>query len=120
MRVFDGIDDGMVTDYTGILPRYCLYCGSRCWQIGDYPYARRCSQCSAYFHQRFMTCDDLVREGYDTYLCAERHGVSALRLFEMVDGRLVEVCRGCADWLYEEGYLDECISCAFDNLDRSI
>ena len=108
MRIYNGIDDNMVTEYVrDVSPKYCPYCGGRCWKIGDYPYASRCSQCSAYFHRKFVTCDELGCEGYDICSCSKNHGVSALRLFEISDGRLVEVCQGCADWLYEEGYIEE-------------
>lgn len=108
MRIYNGIDDSMVTKYVRDASlKYCSYCGGKCWKIGDYPYACRCSQCSAYFHRRFVTCDELEREGYDTCSCSKNHDVSVLRLFEISDGRLVEVCQGCADWLCEEGYIEE-------------
>lgn len=69
----------------------------------------------------------MVYIGYDPYLCTDCHYSNALRIFEIVDGRLVEVCKGCAKWLCEEGYVedlevwdgdfDSYIDIAFDNLD---
>jgi hypothetical protein len=106
--MYDGIDTDMITEYVGdVLLKYCLYCKGRCWEIDGYPYACRCSDCSAYFHRRFLTCDDLEYEGYDTHLCAKYHGTSALRIFTIADGRLVEVCQSCAEWLCEEGYIEK-------------
>lgn len=108
MRTYNGVDSDMVTDYVdGALPKYCPHCGGRCWGIKEYPYACRCSDCSAYFHRCFLTCDDLESKGYDIHLCTECHNIAALRIFEMVDARLVEVCQGCASWLYGEGYITE-------------
>jgi len=108
MRIYNGVADDMVTEYVGdVLRKYCPICGGRCWKVDAYPYACRCSQCSAYLHRRFTTCDDLESEGYDAYLCSENHHTSALRLFVIGDGRLVKVCQGCARWLYEEGYIEE-------------
>lgn len=130
MRMYNGVDSDMVTDYVGnVLPKHCLYCGGRCWGIKDYPYACRCSDCSAYFHRGVLTCDDLEREGYDIHLCTACHTLPALRIFGMADGRLVEVCRGCAKWLCEEGYIpselegsngDDFVDSAFGNPDGSI
>jgi hypothetical protein len=131
MRMYNGVDSDMVTDYVGnVLPKYCPYCGGRCWGIKEYPYACRCSDCSAYFHRSFLTCDDLEREGYDIHLCTECHNSPALRIFEMDDDRLVEVCQGCAKWLCEEGYVsseleisngdDDFVDSAFGNPDGSV
>lgn len=111
--MYNGIDENMITDFVATLPKRCPYCGDRCWRIDDYPYACRCSQCSSYFHVKFKTCDDLVCEGYDTFLCTEHH-ISALRLFELADGTLIEVCLGCIDWLYGEEFIDEYVDSAND------
>ena len=124
MRIFNGVDNDMVTEYAeGNLPVHCSFCGGQCWQTDDYPYACRCSQCSAYFHRQITTCDDLEYDGYDPYSCSKTHGIHALRLFEIADGRLIEVCKGCATWLFEEGFIEELevidneysdpVSCAF-------
>ena len=108
MRIYNGVADDMVTEYVGgALPKYCPICGGRCWKVDAYPYACRCSQCSAYFHRRFVTCDGFESEGYDLYLCSENHHTSALRLFKISDARLAMVCQGCARWMYEEGYIEK-------------
>jgi hypothetical protein len=107
MKIHDGIAEGIVTAYTDVLPKHCLYCGGVCWHTANYTYACRCSRCSAYFHRKIITCIDLEREGYDAHFCIRDHKPHTLRLFEIDDGRLVEVCQGCANWLYEEGYLEK-------------
>ena len=102
MKTFNAIDSSMVTDFVGALPRWCLYCGRRCWQTDDYPHACRCSECSAYYHLIPRTCSDLEVDDV-LNICA----LDTLRLFELIDGRLVEVCRACAELLFEEGFIDE-------------
>lgn len=106
-RIFDGIDDSMVTAYVKVLPRFCQFCGGRCWKVDDYPYACRCSECSAYFHRQLLTCTELAYEGFDLHNCTYYHDMPNLRIFKIADGRLVEVCRGCVKWLRDEGYIEE-------------
>ncbi len=110
MKVFNGIDTGMVTDFVASLPNYCLHCSGKCWPSGSYPHACRCSQCSAYFHLEFRTCDDLVLDGYCTSLCTDSHTPANLRIIELADGTLAEACPSCVTWLLEEGYLDGCFN----------
>jgi len=101
MTLFNSIDESMVTDFVIELTKFCPYCGGRCYK-SDYPYASRCSGCSAFFHLYYKTCHDI--EGYDTYFCTSHLD---LRLVALVDGSLVEVCSGCIKWLIEEGYVNE-------------
>lgn len=86
----------MVTAFVDKLPKYCPYCGGRCWRV--YKYANRCSDCCSYFHRKFKTCREI--EDYDIYLCR-----GELQLIELADGTLLEVCQGCVDWLEDEGLL---------------
>ena len=107
MKIFSRVHEDMVTEFVETLPRFCLYCGSRCWPDGDYPYACRCSQCSSYFHREFKTCEDIEfgGRGLDSYHnCL---GPDALRLIELDDGTLFEVCQNCAERLREEGFTNE-------------
>jgi hypothetical protein len=101
MKIFNAVDSSMVTVFVDRLPKWCQYCGRRCWQTDDYPYACRCSECSAYFHLIPWTCSDL--EDDIPHTCIS----DTLRLFELTDGRLVEVCQVCAEWLYEEGFIED-------------
>lgn len=102
VKLFNSVDTGMVTDFVINLPKFCPYCGSKCWGIDEYPYACRCSSCSSYFHCEFTSCSEL--DGYNTYFCTSH---TNLQLLELDDGTLVEVCTGCIEWLYEEGCLNE-------------
>lgn len=104
MKTYDKINFDMVTDFVGELPKFCFYCDARCWQMDDYPYACRCSECSCYYHRMINLCSDLSVVGEDTaYLCIR----NVLRVFELNDGRLVEVCQACASRLYEKGFVDD-------------
>ncbi len=103
MRTYDKVNFDMVTDFVGELPKFCSHCGASCWQTDDYPYACRCPECSAYFHRVVSLCSDLSDRSDDTsYLCTR----NVLRVFELNDGRLVEVCQACANRLYEEGFIN--------------
>jgi hypothetical protein len=116
MEMYDGIDKAMVTEYVCELPKRCLYCGSK-MPVNDYPYGCRCSQCSAYFHRDFKTCEDFDNDGYYACFCTRHCDISELRLFELVDGTLVEVCQGCAEWLFDEGFMNEYVDYSCDPAD---
>ena len=104
MKTFNAVDSSMVTDFVRELPKWCQYCGKRCWQTDDYPYACRCSECSAYFHLIPQTCSDL--EADISHTCTS----GILRLFELIDGRLVEVCQTCAERLHGEGLTENLLN----------
>lgn len=106
MKTFRRACEDMVTEFVEALPRFCLYCGSRCWLDSDYPYACRCSQCSSYFHREFNTCEDMDFSGRGLNSCHTCLSPNTLRLIELDDGTLFEVCQGCTELLYEEGFVD--------------
>lgn len=106
MKVFRRVHEDMVTKFVDALPKFCLYCGSKCWPDGDYPYACRCSECSTYFHREFKTCGDIDCGCRDSAACTNCLPPNSLRLVELEDGRVFEVCQHCAAWLREEGYID--------------
>ncbi len=112
MKIFSGVNEDMVLDFVAILPARCPYCSQRCHHPGDYPYACRCSECAAYFHLKVKTCDDLTSYGYYLSLCGDSHRRSGLRITELTDGTLVQVCFNCAAWLLEEGLIDGCTDSA--------
>ncbi len=107
MKIFSSVREDMVTEFVETLPRFCLYCGSKCWSDSDYPYACRCSQCSSYFHRGFKTCEDmeLGGRGLDSYHTCP--GSDDLRLLELDDGTLFEVCQNCAELLRGEGFTND-------------
>ena len=123
MKICKRVHEDMVTEFVETLPRFCLYCGSRCWPDGHYPYACRCSQCSSYFHRTFNTCEDIDFGGLglDSYhTCSD---AAALRLVELYDGTLFEVCPNCVELLREEGFTSEDTSfsdSAIVNSDRRV
>lgn len=104
MKIFSRVPEDMVTEFVETLPRFCLYCGSKCWPDGDYPYACRCSQCSSYFHREFKTCEDVEFGGWGLDPYHDCLGSNALRLIELDDGTLFDVCPNCAELLREEGF----------------
>lgn len=109
MKMYKAIDNAMVTEWTNGLPRFCPYCKGHCWKTDGYPYAVRCSECGSYFHERLIHCEDL--EGYDLHWCCKRCHAGQLVLFEIPFIGLVEICCGAVEWLIQEGYLDDEISC---------
>jgi hypothetical protein len=99
--------EGMVNEFVETLPKVCLYCGNRCWKVSGYPHACRCSQCSAFFHRVFQTCEDDTTGELFTHTFEDHYPTSSFCLVEFGDGSLWEVCPHCLEDLLRESRTDE-------------